>query len=535
MLECKSSLRQGCALFYERIHQAKWPNLVQQTLPKVLSQLSFFIEAVKSGATSEELIRKLPRHDIHPALHSLPSEEAYLKCILNKLAPYLFPHLSQTGAQILSEVLITNAIIPGIEHCSSPIISYKIIIALHHQVKKKFKNHLFDTETDQMVSTWQINQAKRKSSNMKIFLYQFGSRSSVGVDGAVHDFSIFRINHRRLIEDQQMFYNFKCWLQTQNALPLLNFVHAFEDFNRRFFAKAELSSVESAGFYRELSRLIDDYFTAESKNTIPIKSKITDELKSIMYDFEQGEEVCIKASRPLTIAYNTALSLLEEYYIPDFCHGLYADDASLTCGNSAFEHLGARDANSVGGTIQRSASVVSVNSLSVKSLSRRSTRSQRKTPTKIIDDDAQAEYFEETDDLNTLRVTIPRVANDEKGEYAFVVSVENAVEGINSIRQEQLRYYAEFYALENKLKGMSIRSDVFWNENFILEFHGQLGCNLPIRRMLFRSEEYHVNKRPELESWLQKVLTRPELRHSKLLLDFIMNDSRLDLRLFIKY
>jgi len=113
---------------------------------------------------------------------------------------------------------------------------------------------------------------------MKIFLYEFGTRSTI-----ISDFSIFRINHRRLIEDQQMFYNFKCWLQTHNALPLLNFVHAFEDFNRRFFAKAELSEEESAGFYRELSRLIDDYFSNESKHTIPIKSKITDELKKRVF------------------------------------------------------------------------------------------------------------------------------------------------------------------------------------------------------------------------------------------------------------
>jgi len=51
-------------------------------------------------------------------------------------------------------------------------------------------------------------------------------------------------------------------------------------------------------------------------------------------------------------------------------------------------------------------------------------------------------------------VTIPRVSPvPNKDEYAFVISVENSVEGDNSTRQEQLRYYAEFYALENKLKG----------------------------------------------------------------------------------
>ena len=87
-------------------------------------------------------------------------------------------------------------------------------------------------------------------------------------------------------------------------------------------------------------------------------------------------------------------------------------------------------------------------------MTQRSIRRQRKTPTKIVDDDLHHDYFDEFDDLNTLRVTIPRVAIDNKGEYAFVVSVENSDEGSNVTRQEQLRYYAEFYALENKLKGL---------------------------------------------------------------------------------
>ena len=92
-----------------------------------------------------------------------------------------------------------------------------------------------------------------------------------------------------------------------------------------------------------------------------------------------------------------------------------------------------------------------VNSSSSKS--RRSFRSQRKTPTRILDDLTQHEYFD-SDDLNQLRVTIPRVAVDHKGEHCFVVAVENSDEGSNDHRQEQLRYYAEFYALENKLQGI---------------------------------------------------------------------------------
>ena len=47
------------------------------------------------------------------------------------------------------------------------------------------------------------------------------------------------------------------------------------------------------------------------------------ELKTILFERNKNvfnTEIAIQASKPLTIAYNTALSLLEEYYIPDFCH-----------------------------------------------------------------------------------------------------------------------------------------------------------------------------------------------------------------------
>ena len=57
-------------------------------------------------------------------------------------------------------------------------------------------------------------------------------------------------------------------------MPLLNYVHAFEDFNRRFFAKTELNKAEIDSFHRELSQIIDDYFSATSRSRIPVKNKI---------------------------------------------------------------------------------------------------------------------------------------------------------------------------------------------------------------------------------------------------------------------
>jgi hypothetical protein len=124
---------------------------------------------------------------------------------------------------------------------------------------------------------------------------------------------------------------------------------------------------------------------------------------------------------------------------------------SLTCGTAAHEHLGPRDANSIG-NLPRSISTHSASSIASTNKRKSLQKNSRKTPTKIIGDDVRDEYFQ-ADDLNSLRVTLPRVAKDNKDDYAFVISVENSVENENSTRQEQLRYYAEFYALENKLKG----------------------------------------------------------------------------------
>lgn len=71
---------------------------------------------------------------------------------------------------------------------------------------------------------------------------------------------------------------------------------------------------------------------------------LTLELKSILFERDKNNsEVVIQASKPLTIAYNTALSLLEEYYIPDFCHDLYSNESNLTCGHAAGDIVGPRD------------------------------------------------------------------------------------------------------------------------------------------------------------------------------------------------
>ena len=62
------------------------------------------------------------------------------------------------------------------------------------------------------------------------------------------------------------------------------------------------------------------------------------------------------------------------------------------------------------------------------------TKNYHNIPRKQSSDEAASdpfsftEYFNRaSDDLQTVRVTIPRVERDAKGEYAFVVAVESSI------------------------------------------------------------------------------------------------------------
>ena len=140
---------------------------------------------------------------------------------------------------------------------------------------------------------------------------------------------------------------------------------------------------------------------------------------------------------------------------------------------------------------------------SSSSKSRRSFRSQRKTPTRIVDDLTQHEYFD-SDDLNQLRVTIPRVAVDHKGEHCFVVAVENSDEASNDHRQEQLRYYAEFYALENKLQGLLFKY-IFTQKNISLSTKGLLKTG---HLLVYTSSSIWVRQELSVKLLCLKILVR---------------------------
>ena len=171
--------------------------------------------------------------------------------------------------KLLNEILSTNVLIPAINLGCSVQVTYKIIFALHLALVKKVRSKIFSSTTEKPIFWDSKSLLQKRDSKMKILLYDFGRRSQ-----GLHQKTLFAISNRSLIDDQQILYNFKKWLQPQNSVPLLNYVHAFEDFNRRFFAKAELNEAEIDSFHRELSQIIDDYFSPNSKGKIPVKSKI---------------------------------------------------------------------------------------------------------------------------------------------------------------------------------------------------------------------------------------------------------------------
>lgn len=337
--EIRSILRNIVAVIYGRALDADWSLLKSETLPKITSLAAFYIDSLAQDKhlAPSEIMRILPENKLHPALKSLRHEEAHLKEKLQKLARFAFPNISNTGVQVLCDILVTNVIIPGINLAVDKEMGYRIVIEASSALRKKIRKELVKVGLDENgndAPTWK----RRKSCANKIILYNFGSRGFSKTEN-----SIFVLSIRQILEDHQMFYSFKCWLQKYHAVSLLNFVHKFEDFNRRFFGQVEFQDKDLSAFHKELSSLMNIHFS-KGPCCIPISSKIIEDLKSIIFGKQQTHENLIKASRPLTLAYNTTLYLLEEYYLPDFCHGVFFNDSSLACGNAAHEILGPRDA-----------------------------------------------------------------------------------------------------------------------------------------------------------------------------------------------
>ena len=97
--EIRSVLRNIVAVIYGRALIADWSRLRSETIPKVSSLAAFYIDSSSqgSGLSSSEIMRSLPENQLHPALKSLRHEEVHLKTKLQKIAPFAFPSLSNTG------------------------------------------------------------------------------------------------------------------------------------------------------------------------------------------------------------------------------------------------------------------------------------------------------------------------------------------------------------------------------------------------------------------------------------------------------
>ena len=107
-------------------------------------------------------------------------------------------------------------------------------------------------------------------------------------------------------------------------------------------------------------------------------------------------------------------------------------------------------------TMSRSASFTMFTSSTMPkhpaSLNTKPSKSSSRSQSSRSNDHFNDDYF--ADDLSRVRTTIPRVVKDAKsGDHAFVICLEKSKEDDNFERHEQLRFYAEFYALESKLKG----------------------------------------------------------------------------------
>ncbi|GFO18602.1 sorting nexin-14 [Plakobranchus ocellatus] len=122
-------------------------------------------------------------------------------------------------------------------------------------------------------------------------------------------------------------------------------------------------------------------------------------------------------------------------------------------------------------------------------------------------------------DLSSWRVTIPRIGarpdpdNPRKQYFVFIIDVRRVDVREGDTQKWQwtvARRYPEFYALEQKLT----------------EFHGIFNdCQLPAKKSFgTKNQDFTEGKKPDFENYLQKLLTKPQLRNSELLYMFLTSE-----------
>ncbi|KAL7987919.1 hypothetical protein Chor_006838 [Crotalus horridus] len=273
-------------------------------------------------------------------------------------------------------------------------------------------------------------------------------------------------------DKQDLFFLFMSFLKKEGKVHVLQFYLELEQFNNRIL-QAELSDSEKMSLHEEVKKIYETYCLDESIDKIKFDSFIVEEIQSIA-EGPYKEVVKLQQMRCFFEAYEQVFSLLENVFIPKFCHTYEIEEGIMVMEDDS-----------------------PVEALSMPNTPRNLAAWKITIPYVDFFEDPSLEKKERRERIPVFCIDVERndrLAIGHKPEHWSVY-----------------RRYFEFYVLESKLT----------------EFHGAFpDAQLPSKRIIGpKNYEFLKSKREEFQEYLQKLSQHPELSNSQLLADFLSRNG----------
>ncbi|KAL3842670.1 hypothetical protein ACJMK2_020660 [Sinanodonta woodiana] len=542
--ELRSSIRYLASVFLRKIKRLDVSKFVTDKLLKAsLQHLHTCLKAQKSlqpGQDFQDCVMDILGPNLHYAMNNRKAELEYLRRLAEKLFPYILSpqaQMSRSMCSLVREILAGSLLLPAMDAVADPDMVNNLIL-------------LFLDNTPPPVAT-------EPFSPMVPFLENFTCQPKIRLSDPDQTVKNHKSCLRLVLGDAMdpekplMLYPFMKFMKKEAAVNVLQFALSCEEFNKRIL-NPELSQSELVVLHNSAKELYHNYCSPQALDRIKFEESVVEELKDII-EGPPHHVIRLRTSTPLFKAYEHVYNLLsktflplyhqsEEYYIMlcgnrvetqthsrSTANYLYVPKSATNIPSNARQQK-KREFNisSIGSKLKEvfksSPSLDLKSSLMPEDMLEDSDTITIASSSSLEDEAVSAQDSQEENqeihlhDLSTWRITIPRIGarpepdNPHKQYYVFIIDVRRvdmATEGRSHWTVP--RRYLEFYVLEQKLT----------------EFHGEfMHCMLPSKKVIgTKKQDFIDSMREPFEKYLQDLLTRPQLKGSQLLYNFLTSET----------
>ncbi|OAD55595.1 Sorting nexin-14 [Eufriesea mexicana] len=422
--------------------------------------------------------------EIHPASYSRKAELNYLRGIVSALIPHLLPtiHVSTNNKVILREILANWILLPAIDAIADPDnINALVMLSTHRD--GSVSSHV-DAINVPMLQCWVTIPLLTKITQ-----------------------NYLKPSLDKVLNDPKLLYMFMQHIKETGPMNLFQFCLDIDDLSKRML-NPEMTSKAESSLYTDIQSMYATYLDPEGPEYLHLPEDISMGIRQIL---ERGSKKIqdMRTSRPFYQAHQEAHALLESTCLPSFHHSYQLYD--LLCGQPVPNRLKQSPRMSISSGSGNAPSKLGNHFPKIDGVLRTSTidgmtyqdiyqgeeidyTSRTYSEIKYSDDSFHR-------DLTTWRVSMPHIETADN-QILYVIAVHNIAEGKSwtVLRRDQ-----DFYVLRTRLA----------------EFHGDKELSdspLPSRKNPHSS--CAIN-RQRYEDFLEKLLSKPVLRSSELLYNFL--------------